>query len=123
MSWGIEGSELVLIIRREQIQAFEEAQWERFWRDILNRARIEIPAALEGKSEKNLMALLRSAARQAPSFGIILTEDIARYSLLVLRRSSDPATENGPLMEVLNDPDLMGAAKLDVLEQIEGIGG
>jgi hypothetical protein len=113
----------VLIIRREQIQAFEEAQWERFLREMLNRARIEIPAALEGKSEKNLMALLRSATRKAPSFGIILTEDIARYSLLVLRRSSDPATENGPLMEVLNDPDLMGSAKLDVLEQIEGIGG
>lgn len=107
----------MLVIRRAQMHAFEDALWGRYVSKLLERARVEVPEAYAGKTEGELRILLEKSVRNAAYYGIISEADVARYGLWVLRLGRDPAADEGAIGTALRDPDLMGAAKLDALER------
>ncbi|MFY0563049.1 hypothetical protein ACN28E_04335 [Archangium lansingense] len=109
----------MLTIRREQMRVFQDHLWESFLADIVVRARAELPESCIDRSDEELLALLRAPLRQAAAQGIILTADVTRYGLWILRRGQAPNPGgDDPVSRVLNDPHLMGTAKLDALERV-----
>ncbi len=105
----------MFIIRREQMQAFEEASWDHFFDRVIERARVETPARRD-TTAADLRAFLRGVVHDVEAHGIFLTDDLRRLCLLAIRIGMDPArhTVLGP---ILRDPDLLGADKLDALER------
>lgn len=106
----------MLVIRREQLQVLQEEAWNSFLREIVARARTEMPEHLDGKSDGDLFEVLRAAMTNVRSRGFIRTADIVRYGMFVLRLGADPAND-AELAPVLKNSRLFGAAKLDALEQ------
>jgi hypothetical protein len=100
--------------------AFREERREAFNLAIVARARVEMPSACAGHTDEVLLALLRGPTRAAPRYGIVRSADVARYGLLVLRIGRDPAGAGDPLATILYRPDLVGSAKLAVLESAVG---
>jgi hypothetical protein len=107
----------MLIIRREQMQVLQEEAWNSFLREILARARGDMPEQLDGKSDGDLFEVLQPAMKNVRSRGFIRTPDIVRYGMFVLRLGADPA-KDAAIAPVLKNPRLSGAAKLDALERM-----
>ncbi|MBT9494731.1 MAG: hypothetical protein IV107_20790 [Paucibacter sp.] len=110
----------MLTIRRSQLASFEEALWDQFTRRLIEQARQDTPLSEPDASDAELFALLRPALGLAAQYGLINKGDVARYGRLVLALGRDPQTADAAIVAVLNNPLLMGAAKLDALEQAMG---
>ncbi|HXT18591.1 MAG TPA: hypothetical protein VN706_23385 [Gemmatimonadaceae bacterium] len=107
----------MLVIRREQLKVFENERWEQFLRKVIARARVDMPEVLEGKTDDELLALLRSATPKVRSMGFLVTAHITRFCLLVLRLGADPVDD--PLLApVIRDRELSAAVKIDTLERM-----
>jgi hypothetical protein len=110
----------VLTIRDEQIQAFRDAQWERFLGTLLAQARSEYPEVTSEQDDETLLKLLRTAAETAPQHGMFQEADICRYCLLAVWLGADPA-EISRFLEIVTDFDTMGATKLAALARAAGL--
>lgn len=109
----------MLILRKEQLEAFEAAQRQAFYRDVLKRTREEQPELCSTRTDDANLALIEWAAEKAPALGLIQRADIERYARFVLQHGQDYEAQESCAwaVAILNDVELIGVQKLDQIDE------
>ena len=72
----------MLIIRREQVEAFRRAAAQRFERDLAADLRRNYPAPSSRIDDEGMIRLIRDAEKRGASYGITTERDIATLAEL-----------------------------------------
>jgi hypothetical protein len=105
----------VLILRRQQIAAFEADIRRRLKERVLAELRVAPPAGAALPDEAALRALLDRCERQIDRYDGYFSRDARRYLFLALELGEEFAGEDWA-RAVFEDPEIPGPSKLDVLE-------
>lgn len=105
----------MLTIRAEQMEALREGVRRRFEQRMLLHLRSAFPRYVEGFSEDELRALVRSGMERAEGYGISSAPDVARFIEYLLCRG--PRFDRvAAVSRILRARSLGGAAKMDLVD-------
>jgi hypothetical protein len=107
-----------MLIRREQWEDLESKLLERFESRMVAHLREFFPELTEAKSEDELRKFVRDEIEVARQFDIEEEGHVAVYvcAMFALRPEPDTDTEPTWVKEVLADPELSAAEKVERLE-------
>jgi hypothetical protein len=108
----------MLVIRAEQIAAFESAAQQRFLNKICGLLRSELQRELSPIDDHTLCTQVEAAWRKAGRYGIESQRDIHRFARqwVLWGDGYDERSEPQWVRQYLNDPNMTGSEKLDRLE-------
>lgn len=69
----------MLVIRAEQIEAFDRAAREEYHRELAGYFRATIPAALAGYSDEVLLTRIAAADRRACDWGVVTPDGLVQF--------------------------------------------
>ena len=109
----------MLVIRKEQWEAMHEARWDAFYRKLLHDARARHPDTYADSIDDAVLELIAWAANKARAYGLLTREHVTRFVHFVLQYGRDYETQPDLAwaVKILNDPTLVGAEKLDRLDE------
>jgi PAS domain-containing protein len=109
----------LLTIRKAQIAAFDAMMMRRFEGRVLARLTQELPAAVRALGGDGARAYVETAIRNATGYGVVEDADAERYVLLLAGHGlgADAMPDEEGRREILEDADLPGDAKVQLLER------
>jgi hypothetical protein len=108
----------MLVIRKEQREAFDRAQRRSFEDRMVAHLRKYFPEETEMMRESQLRHRIRQEIETAARYDIVDERDVAVYISVMFALMPDPSRDPEPswVKEVLNDPDLIVSEKIDRLQ-------
>jgi len=100
-----------MIVRKEQMEAFDREETKKFERRVLDRVRRHWPEHLEGLRNDEAAALIQAGIARAESYGFRLERDIATY--INLDHLYWPGFDSQPhAARILKDPEMDASTKI-----------
>lgn len=109
----------MLVIRREQMQVFDEYASKGFEDRLVRHLAERFPDVCREREEASVRETIRNGIERSKGYGITTEFDVARYIELMYLFSEDFDTnpETSWASPVLEDTDLGGHAKMDRLRE------
>jgi hypothetical protein len=109
----------MLVIRKEQLAAFETAAIVRFARSRLPLMKRAWPERCEACSDRELLGVLQKGVETARAHGIVGDVSMTAFLHLLFRAGFDflEGPEHAWVREVLASPDLLPAEKVRYIER------
>jgi hypothetical protein len=110
-------------IRREQMDALREAMLARFRLRMLVHLRSVASAENRELTDVALQETIKTGMQRASAYGIVDEMDIQRYLEFMVRYGADFDTDPATAWagEILENPDLPDAERMNALEDYESI--
>ena len=108
----------VLVVRREQMQAFEQALLTTFVNRMADRLRVRFPAETGKLAAADLESMIRDGIAAAARHGVKDEADVARYLEFVVTHgpSFDVDEKTAWAGAILRRTDLSGTGKMNALD-------
>jgi hypothetical protein len=109
----------VLVIRKEQLEAFRQSLTEDLRRRLVAHLRSACPAETAALTDEALAGLVDAERTRAREFAIVSEPDLRRYLEFALAHGSafDMQPETAWAGEILRRRDLEGHEKLNLLDE------
>jgi len=107
----------MLIIRKEQVGAFNKAMLERFENLMVDHLAMYFPDQCEKMGEESVREAILYGMERAKTYGIIIEQDISMYLNLMFTfgRDFDKDSALTWMAEILNNENLGASSRMKVL--------
>jgi hypothetical protein len=107
----------MLTIRKEQMEAFREARFERLVERVAKHLRDTLPDAYTFFGKETVRSSAKKAVSRCRRYSVNVEYDVFRYFNLMFVLGFDFDTDSGCpwAASILNDPMLTGTVKMDLL--------
>jgi hypothetical protein len=105
----------MLVIRRAQMKAFEEAQWSNLVQQLADHLKDTLPGDYDRLGEAAARSLARRAIERGREYGMETQLDFFRFFNLLFLLGADFDREPWA-SEILSDRNMQGSTKLEMLE-------
>jgi len=109
----------MLTIRKAQMQAFENAQVERFLKELASHLRSTFSDHFSNYSNDDLLAFARNCCAWASGFDIDTEYDVRRFAEFVASYGPNLADDHVWIGSTLRRDDISGEEKMNILDNIE----
>ena len=111
----------MIIIRREQMETFENAAMRTFEDRMLVHLRENHPDKIKDMNDEQLRSLIRQGIQQAETHEVVIEWDVCRYLDLVVLHGLDfdESPETTWAGEILRSKELDGTGKMDRIDHYE----
>jgi glucose-6-phosphate 1-dehydrogenase len=108
----------MLVIRDDQIEAFDESMLRNFRNHMVSHLRRVCPEEASDMSDEELRALIQGGIDKAESYEILEDEDVRRFVeyMLILNPDFDQDSSFPKIQEILNDEEMDGTEKMDEID-------
>ena len=108
----------MLVIRNDQIEAFDESMLRSFKNRMVSHLRTACPEETSDMSEEELRALIQGGIDKAESYEIFEDDDVRRFLeyMLILNPDFDQDSSFPEIQEILNDEEMDGTEKMDEID-------
>ena len=108
----------MLVIRDDQIEAFDESMLRNFKNRMVSHLRTACPQETSDMSEEELRALIQGGIDKAESYEIFEDDDVRRFLeyMLILNPDFDQDSSFPEIQEILNDEEMDGTEKMDEVD-------
>ena len=108
----------MLVIRDDQIEAFDESMLRNFKNRMVSHLREACPEETSDMSEEELRALIQGGIDKAESYEIFEDDDVRRFLeyMLILNPDFDQDSSFPEIQEILNDEEMDGTEKMDEID-------
>jgi len=108
----------MLVIRDDQIQAFDESMLRSFKNRMFSHLRKVCPEETSNMSEEELRSLIQGGIVKAESYEIFEDDDVRRFLeyTLILKPDFDQDSSFPEIQEILNDEEMDGTEKMDEID-------
>jgi hypothetical protein len=115
--------EIMLTIRSEQMRALGNSVQREFERRLLNHLRLSFPAQTRGRSEEELLQLIRLSITGARGYDVITERDVTRYVEYALMYGSQFDEELPWARAILRTNGISGTLKMDRIDDYDLFSG
>lgn len=111
----------MIIIRREQMETFENVAMRAFEDRMLAHLRENHPDKIQDMNDEQLLGLIRQGIRRAETHEVVIEWDVCRYLELVVLYGLefDESPETTWAGEILRSKELDGTGKMDRIGHYE----
>lgn len=108
----------MLVIRDDQIEAFDESMLRSFKNRMVSHLRTACPKETSGISDEELRALIQEGIDKAESYEIFEDNDVRRFLeyMSILNPDFDQNSSFPEILEILNHEEMDGTEKMDEID-------
>ena len=108
----------MLVIRDDQIEAFDESMLRSFKNRMVSHLREACPEETSDMSDEELRALIQGGIDRAESYQIFEDDDVRRFLeyVLILSPDFDQDSSFPQIQEILNHEEMDGTEKMDEID-------
>lgn len=109
----------MFIIRKEQMQVFEDSTFRQFVDDTVIHLQTHYPKQTEEMSEPDLRKMVEVGTERAETYGIVTVTDVQRFlgCMLEIGQNFDVEPQTDWAGEILRREDASGTLKMDEIEE------